>query len=513
MKSFNKLWLFIFIWIAGLYPLYLYSNFIMEEKIRLITEQRVNYVRQQLEIGFSYLRSQKQQIETNIALARKKMLFHPAVNQLKNFTKINAYGLTGEEIFKDNLDLDLNITGIGKLSNIPPNVKDEIHAAMSLNLYSAVKDSNYDFVWSYYTSKNNFMALSPKVSISDFHFNKDIYNKPFWYIATPQNNPQARIVISPLYIDAAGMGKMISISNPVYENNQFIGVISLDLGLKKLQEGLSIGIEDIPGTSYLLSDKGQLLASSNDSKNAFDLNNVTSLFSKRRQGQFRKIGHDIFYIQTVIKSELYIVQEISEGLFLKSLSTHMLYFMIIYLFITIIIYLVFHLYYLLKKVKCLASIDDLTKLYNRRAFFSLASKSMSISIRNNRPISVIILDVDLFKKVNDQYGHSIGDKALNFLSKTITESVRESDIVCRYGGEEFVILLPESHLQGAFSIAEKIRNKLLNSTFSKHAITISISAGCAECHLPKETLEAMIERADQALYQAKQEGRNKVIMA
>ena len=107
----------------------------------------------------------------------------------------------------------------------------------------------------------------------------------------------------------------------------------------------------------------------------------------------------------------------------------------------------------------------------------------------------------------------MGDEALVFLSGIIIKSVRQSDIVCRYGGEEFIVLLPESDLQGAFSTAEKIRKNLEGSTFSKHQITMNISAGCAEFQLPKETLESMIDRADKALYQAKNSGRNKVVMA
>jgi diguanylate cyclase (GGDEF)-like protein len=167
----------------------------------------------------------------------------------------------------------------------------------------------------------------------------------------------------------------------------------------------------------------------------------------------------------------------------------------------------------LKESNVIAITDTLTNLFNHRYFHEQFSLEVKRSQRYNRILSLIMLDVDSFKTYNDRYGHLEGDRILREIALLMKRNVRQMDTVSRYGGEEFTIILPETDLKGAKTVAEKIRREaeemsLVNEK-TKEVIKITVSAGVAmyEHGLSKDNL---IARADQALYQAKAEGKNKV---
>jgi len=168
-----------------------------------------------------------------------------------------------------------------------------------------------------------------------------------------------------------------------------------------------------------------------------------------------------------------------------------------------------------EELKRLASTDYLTGLYNRRYFFMIGNELLEIAKRYHKNMSVIILDIDKFKSINDTYGHDIGDVALKELSKTIKNRTRESDVVSRFGGEEFVILLPETSLEQAKKLAEDLRSsveKIEINLPDNEKLKFTISIGVAEVKVESgENLEKAIKNADEALYIAKETGRNKVI--
>jgi diguanylate cyclase (GGDEF)-like protein/PAS domain S-box-containing protein len=163
----------------------------------------------------------------------------------------------------------------------------------------------------------------------------------------------------------------------------------------------------------------------------------------------------------------------------------------------------------------LAITDSLTGLFNRRHFFEVAEKEFAKSIRYHRPLSVILLDVDLFKNINDTYGHSIGDQTLVQIGKLLLEKGRQTDMPARYGGEEFVILLTETEYADAKTVAERLRILMEESPIQslKGDIHFTASFGVAGMgeNDPSETLDRLISQADQALYEAKRMGRNRVI--
>jgi diguanylate cyclase (GGDEF)-like protein len=155
--------------------------------------------------------------------------------------------------------------------------------------------------------------------------------------------------------------------------------------------------------------------------------------------------------------------------------------------------------------------DQLTGLYNRRRLMEQLNGEVSRSRRHEHAFSILVMDVDHFKKFNDAYGHLAGDRVLAGLADVIRESTREIDCPARYGGEEFVVVLPETDLDQAVEVAERIRTTLATRIFEGRRVTLSIGVGEFPAH--GETAEALIASADAALYRAKNEGRNRVIRA
>jgi diguanylate cyclase (GGDEF)-like protein len=167
---------------------------------------------------------------------------------------------------------------------------------------------------------------------------------------------------------------------------------------------------------------------------------------------------------------------------------------------------------LFKKIQRLAITDSLTDIYNRRHLFVLGQREFNRARRFKRPLSVVFIDIDHFKEVNDLYGHRAGDEVLTLITRTIQKHIRDIDVMGRYGGEEFLLFIPEVELEATRHIAERIRaaveQALSDSRFSKPAVTISLGVASLTDDIP--TLAALVARADAAMYDAKRTGRNRV---
>ena len=170
-----------------------------------------------------------------------------------------------------------------------------------------------------------------------------------------------------------------------------------------------------------------------------------------------------------------------------------------------------------KKLEELASIDPLSKLYNRRYFSQMAEQIFQFTRREKLTLSIVMMDIDNFKEINDSYGHKVGDDVIVALSNTLQRLSRTSDVICRFGGEEFVVLLPNTDINGAFIIAEKMRVSIAEIVLvmaDSKELSFSVSSGISEVNLNDETnIEATIKRADDALYEAKKSGKNRVCRA
>ncbi len=154
--------------------------------------------------------------------------------------------------------------------------------------------------------------------------------------------------------------------------------------------------------------------------------------------------------------------------------------------------------------------DPLTGVLNRRGFQSQFDLALALAQRGQRPLCVLMVDADHFKRVNDSYGHDVGDEVLKFLATTMTERLRNSDVVARLGGEEFVALLPDTDVEAARSVAQSLIEHVAAHRHAK-AGQVTVSVGLATLNGEGDGADAMLRRADEALYDAKHQGRNRVV--
>ena len=174
------------------------------------------------------------------------------------------------------------------------------------------------------------------------------------------------------------------------------------------------------------------------------------------------------------------------------------------------------------KLRILSEVDSLTSTLNRRTFMEVADKHLTLAARHGFPTSLLVLDFDHFKQVNDRYGHAMGDQVLVQTIDVVRGAVRETDILARIGGEEFILLLPHTAREGALLLAERIltlvRENQIDPTEHHHhshssePLQVTISIGGATCATSSTNLDEMMSRADKLLYTAKQAGRDRFMI-
>jgi diguanylate cyclase (GGDEF)-like protein len=169
---------------------------------------------------------------------------------------------------------------------------------------------------------------------------------------------------------------------------------------------------------------------------------------------------------------------------------------------------------LFREVEELSNTDSLTGFLNRRSFETQAEREMLLAARHAQPLSFLFLDIDHFKKVNDSYGHEVGDSVLGEVADSCSKCLRTTDIKVRLGGEEFAFLCPNTSSQGALVLAERVQKAIAEHNFNPAGppLKITASIGISEVDYNNDTLDRLIKRADEALYQAKDRGRNQVVL-
>ena len=161
-----------------------------------------------------------------------------------------------------------------------------------------------------------------------------------------------------------------------------------------------------------------------------------------------------------------------------------------------------------EEISRIAAEDDLTGLYNRRKINELIHDEIERSERYKKGFSIIIMDIDFFKRVNDRFGHLAGDQLLKMFSDIMRDTIRHTDTAGRWGGEEFVVLCPETKMDGAMALADKIRQRIesyIFNSFGKQTASFGVA-----CYVDDDSVDSIISRADIALYDAKNSGRNRV---
>ncbi len=167
----------------------------------------------------------------------------------------------------------------------------------------------------------------------------------------------------------------------------------------------------------------------------------------------------------------------------------------------------------IQRIMDLSNKDPLTDLYNRRFFFEAAYKMLASAKRDQITVSIGMLDIDYFKKVNDTYGHDIGDEVIKHLASTLSNRFRDTDVVARFGGEEFCVLMVNMEKEHVFSVYEELRRKIAATTLTFADQTVQYKVSVGVCCQAMDSVEEMIKQADLMLYEAKEGGRNRVVVA
>ncbi|MGN6702371.1 MAG: GGDEF domain-containing protein, partial [Burkholderiaceae bacterium] len=165
-----------------------------------------------------------------------------------------------------------------------------------------------------------------------------------------------------------------------------------------------------------------------------------------------------------------------------------------------------------EELRVTSSTDPLTGAYNRRYFFEAADKMLAAQRRTDGALAVIMIDVDHFKEINDVYGHPAGDRVLQTMTAIARDVLRDTDLFARFGGEEFIVALPNTSVAEAAAVAERLRQRVAAQpcAFQGHSIDVRVSCGVAMHGAENASIEDTIKRADVALYRAKSLGRNRV---
>ncbi|TGK35353.1 sensor domain-containing diguanylate cyclase [Leptospira gomenensis] len=401
-----------------------------------------------------------------------------------------------------------SLTGEGSGTSLPETSIREMEAALSLEgQFQALTDSESEVLWAYYMSIQKFIYLAPKTDVLKVHFQETFFQAPFWVSASPEKNPERKQVITDLYDDLAGKGFLISVSQPVYFRNRFVGVAAIDIGLNAMRRILETG--DCLGESMLIAENGNIVAK------AGDLMLGDRPFPFAIDGSFEVgdiVRKDWAYwtLYEVREGEIHLVHKIQLSEYIKFIIERLLPFWGLVLTLAAVCLLYVKLRASMYQVYQLSHTDPLTGITNRRGFLKSTQRSLSAGKRRGKAWSVLMIDIDHFKQVNDRYGHGTGDRILKEVADTLFKSVRKTDFVCRWGGEEFAVFLSGTAQESAREIADHLRTEIQGRVRLEDDVSITISVGVAQGRGNDQCIESALGRADEALYQAKAGGRNKV---
>ncbi|MDA3947091.1 MAG: diguanylate cyclase [Helicobacteraceae bacterium] len=493
-----------------------------------------------LVVGYQTLQNQSDKIKTEVDNTANEfeariqtgvgsvLYLHAAAKEIyKNRDIPLGYVSKVHEInAKGDFTLDIpalsNLTGFGGLVQ-SKKVLHEMASSLALTTYfTIVKGLNKSFIQVYYASKNNFSTSYPYLWSDQFMWNPSMLTKPLWQYATPELNPERNLFYTPLYQSQRKKKILLTVGHPVYDKDMFLGTVNLDIAVA--MESTFLNSKNLHhGTYVIVSQEKEIIAASNlegyDEKIIFKAKQLLSkeiLESAVTDNDQISLGTQYVYVKALksVPWKLYYIKN-KLDLYVNSLYYVGMMF--------IVILLLFRVKTLIKRLSASrdelehqALTDPMTKLYNRRYLSEITAHMLGLMRRHWSQLTVVMLDIDKFKNVNDTYGHQVGDDVIIKLSQTLQEFTRTSDVLFRLGGEEFLILLPETAIEGGYAMAETLRSeveKLLIILEGGVELRFTISIGLSEVHRDDRNFDAAMTRADAALYEAKESGRNRVCRA
>ena len=425
-----------------------------------------------------------------------------------------------------------NITGIGTIP-MSGKKRDEINLAFQFNqFFDSIYQRIPDAAWLYYTSENDFVSMYPWIASEDFKYSKELKTAVFYTSVIPKNNPSREYRWTPVYLDHAGKGLMVSLSGPIYNKDIFMGVVSLDLSNEQLSEILDSKFE-----GYLIDSTESVIAASNNLTFHEDLIKMKTLLKNptatlkeinvTKHNSVQRVGTDYVYAVEFEHTPWRLVYRIPIAEVILNALVYTLPVFLIGIFFLFSINevrarkktedllkdSVTELQSYQNILENAAKLDFLTSCYNRRGFKERFQEKLEMQGEKKIPIAFILGDIDCFKKLNDTYGHNAGDQVLVEVSACMKKNISDMDILCRWGGEEFLIVLFERDFEKVLHIAENIRKEIeaieINWEDSCN-IKTTITFGVAEYN-DDDSIETIVSKADTALYFGKANGRNRVI--
>lgn len=342
-----------------------------------------------------------------------------------------------------------------------------------------------------------------------------------WYFRVREMDKQYEINVDP---DMANRDAMtIFVNYKVHDyNSNFIGATGVGLTVSAVKKLIESYQGRYGRVVYFINKKGKIVlhgsAFPRKSKNIRETRGLSEHSGNILSGKISTFSYqhrgNTVHVNTrfIPEFQWYLVVEQTENRAIENIRYALIVNLGLCALVTLIIILLTNITisFYQKRLEKMATVDNLTETYNRHAFEALFSQAIKELQREHEPVSIVLFDLDLFKNINDEYGHLAGDSIIRGVAGIVQESIRDSDILCRWGGEEFIIILKRCGIQDAFLKAEEIRSAVKSSTFryEEREISAAISLGVAE-YRQDDTKDSVLRRADRALYRAKNNGRNR----
>ncbi len=424
-----------------------------------------------------------------------------------------------------------NLTGIGRIPT-DITVRDDLNLAIHFNkVFNKLYQKLPDIKWMSYISENNFINRYPFIYSKDFRYTDDLKKQIFYTKAAPEENYTQKSVWTPVYLNQDKTELIVTYSTPIYHRKQFMGVVTIDFSNFRFNEMIDSNYE-----SCLVDENDFIIASGHKKalgkevismEEFLDISDFTVNTMKHMEvNEVKRInGYYVYSIRLTNAPWNLFIRVPAWTILLQSILTT-LPIMLICLFLLLTMNeaekrkktarllkdSIVELKSYQRLLESAAKMDFLTTTYNRRGYEEKLIEYMKETEENKLPISVLIADIDFFKHYNDTYGHAAGDKVLINTAAIMQRNVTKKDIVCRWGGEEFLIVLFNKTYEEALIVAENIRKDIETSIIkleNSQTLNFTITIGVAE-YERDNSFDQCISNADKALYNGKEQGRNKV---